>query len=87
MMGKDEKEEMLNLEECVMPVVELLVNGQKITFLCDTGATRTVLRDDVKGTCPSGSTVSVRSANGNVVWITDPETEKSHRGSIVISVQ
>lgn len=59
----DSEEEVLNLEECV-PQVELIVNEQRITFLCDTGETRTVLKETVKGAHPLGSTIIVRSANG-----------------------
>lgn len=60
-------EEELNLEEILMsatemPQIELLVNGQKITFFCDTGVGWTVLRDNAKGACPSGFTILVRSA-------------------------
>lgn len=93
---RGESEEVLNLEECMksaaeMPQVELIVDGQRVTCLCDMGATRTVLKETIRGAHLSGSTILARSANGGLnrerltepICITDPETDKSHTGPIV----
>lgn len=48
------------------PEVNLLVNGAKITFLCDSGACKTVLRDSVPSLTASMDSILVRSANGQL---------------------
>lgn len=48
------------------PEVTLLVNGKNITFLCDTRACRTTVRETVLGLSQNGNHVSVRAADGQL---------------------
>lgn len=75
------------------PEVELVVNGQKIIFLCDSGACKTVLRDSVPSLTTSMDSILVRSANGqlqrkiisNNLHFRDSKNNKDIYAPVVIS--
>lgn len=84
-MEETENSELLNLEEIffeekIRPEIILLVQGTPVTFLCDSGACRTTLRDPIKYVTAGHKSVRVQAAQGMVkrvaetdpIWIRDP---------------
>ena len=80
------EEEVLNLEdilyeEKIRPEITLLVQGTPVTFLCDTGACRTTIKETVPHVTLSSNSTIVRAAQGVLkkvqetepVWLRDPE--------------
>lgn len=72
-LSHDEEEEVLHLDIEVLLQAEvkhritLLVEGTEINFLCDSGATRTIItQTDLPTACKSHKTILVRSANGRI---------------------
>ncbi|XP_047230191.1 uncharacterized protein LOC124873533 isoform X1 [Girardinichthys multiradiatus] len=82
----EEGENILNLKELfyvekIRPEITLIVQGTPITFLCDSGACRTTLREPLPHAKPSGNYAVVRAAQGvtkrvtetEPIWLRDPE--------------
>lgn len=77
----------------IRPEITLNINGKPVTFLCDSGACRTVLKTRVPNLCPSNGCIWVKSANGAVtmnrlskpLFIKDFETGQNIKASVVIS--
>lgn len=70
----EELTEIMNLQDLLLtesprPMITLVVNGKRITFLCDTGACRTTCREWIPGARPSHERVTVRSANGELTSV------------------
>ncbi|KAK2875051.1 hypothetical protein Q8A73_024339, partial [Channa argus] len=65
---------------------------KNVTFLCDSGADKTVLRESVPGLKASNQIIYVKSANGLVnqhhiskpIWFKDQNTGESIQASVVI---
>lgn len=92
---------MLNLENAEImlqqetrPEVTLIIMGKEIPFLCDTGASKTVIHpDELPNLQLSEQSILVKSANGRIhserlsapVEVLDEETDKNHVTQIVLS--
>ena len=68
----------------VKPYRNMLCNGEKVSFLCDTGACKTVMTRAPPGTKFSSQTIKVQCANGEIshhrvtqsITFKDPETDR-----------
>lgn len=70
------KEAFYVLQDYLKPTISLIVNGKRMTFLCDSGACKTVIIKDEEppGTLYSKNSITVKSATGhtNVEFLTKP---------------
>ena len=82
------------LQYDIKPEITLNVSGTEVTFLCDTGATRTVIHpDDIPGVEGSREIIWVKSANGKshperlskLLTVTDTRTGVSAACQVVLS--
>lgn len=62
----DLTEIMLNYSGGEPPTRDFIINGKKVTFLCDSGADKTVVRERIPGLTPSNGKIYVKSANGQL---------------------
>lgn len=77
------------------PYITLIVCGEKVEFLCDTGACKTVLKTKIEGINPTNESIWVKSANGQIhrehmsknTSFKDPETGIKVKASVVMSFQ
>lgn len=85
-------EVLLQMEE--KPEVSLNVNGRDLSFLCDSGATRTVIcLRDASHILPNQYLIAVKAANGakyterlsETVVVRDPETDMTAQSEVVLS--
>lgn len=100
-MAENEKYQMVNLTALAstmqlesQPVITLQVEGRDIEFLCDSGASRTLVRSTaISSDVTSDEYVLVKAANGRIykeplskpLWFTDPETNQTIRFRVIIS--
>ena len=82
------------LQYDIKPEITLNVFGTEVTFLCNTGATRTVIHpDDIPGVEESKDIIWVKSANGKshperlskLLTVTDTRTGVSAACQVVLS--
>lgn len=76
------------------PVITLQVEDRDIDFLCDSGASRTLIKSTaISADVVSNDYVLVKAANGRIykeplskpLWFTDPETNQTIRFRVIIS--
>lgn len=82
----------LSLKEDEKPYYTLTIGGERVKFLCDSGADRTVLKDKNPAVKPRKKWIAVVSANGKVqmLKISKPtsvldEDGEGHTAELVIS--
>ena len=77
------------------PTRTLLIDGKLVTFLCDSGVDKTVIKDSTFEGNSTGEMIYVKLANGQVtpsqtsrsLHIVDPKTGARAKGTVIISPQ